>query len=247
MHKIKLKSKRTLRDNLRLYFYVNSTNLLSYFIEQIVFLLFSWVPGIVGIALRAISYKMLFHSSGLQIIEEGVSVKRSKNIYLEKGVYVGKNSYLWGTPEGLYIGPHTRIMHNAYINVNNYSAFTVKNEGLIYVSKIEIGAYSVIGAFACLLGYGHICIGNYVIISNHCTILGYNHITQKKDMLIMDQGVRKYQTIIEDDVWVGAHSVILPGVKIGKGSVIGAGSVVTKDIKPYTIAVGNPAKVIKER
>jgi len=59
--------------------------------------------------------------------------------------------------------------------------------------------------------------------------------------------VSKGDIIIEDDVWIGSNSVILSGVKIGRGSIIGAGSVVTKNIPAYSIAVGNPAKVIKKR
>lgn len=53
--------------------------------------------------------------------------------------------------------------------------------------------------------------------------------------------------LIEDDVWIGARVIILPGVKVGKGSVIGAGSVVTKDVMPYTVVGGNPARVLKGR
>jgi len=55
------------------------------------------------------------------------------------------------------------------------------------------------------------------------------------------------RVVIEDDTWIGANTLILKNVRIGEGSIIGAGSVVTKDIPPYSIAVGNPAKVIKQR
>ena len=53
--------------------------------------------------------------------------------------------------------------------------------------------------------------------------------------------------VIEDDVWIGARVIILKGVTIGKGSIIGAGSVVTKDVEPYSIVGGNPAKLIRKR
>ena len=79
-----------------------------------------------------------------------------------------------------------------------------------------------------------------MIASNHGTSL---------DDDIQRQGWEQTKTgiTVEDDVWIGANSVILPGVHINKGAIIGAGSVVTKDIPPYAIAVGNPAKVIKYR
>jgi acetyltransferase-like isoleucine patch superfamily enzyme len=245
----KLKSSRTLADNFEIYRYVNSTSVARYFVEQIIFLFCSWIPTILGIILRAVAYKLVLNSKGLQVIEEGVSFKRPKDIHLDKGVYIGRNAYLWGTPNGLFIGANTRVMHNAWINVNNYSKFTVHNITLDakYESKIEIGEYCIIGAFSCLLGYGHLRIGNYVTISDHCSIMAYNHIFSDKNMRIMDQGVEKQQIIIEDDVWIGSNSVVLPGVRIGQGSVIGAGSVVSKDIEPYSITAGNPARVVKER
>ena len=64
---------------------------------------------------------------------------------------------------------------------------------------------------------------------------------------IKEQGYREADIIIEDDVWIGANSVITSGVHVGKGAIIGAGSVVTKNIPSYAIAAGTPAKVIKQR
>lgn len=100
-------------------------------------------------------------------------------------------------------------------------------------------------------------IGNYVsIASDVIFILGGNHYTKTittypfKVMYFNEtipEALSKGKIIIEDDVWIGMNSLILSGVKIGKGAVIGAGSVVSKDIPPYAIAVGNPCKVIKYR
>lgn len=86
---------------------------------------------------------------------------------------------------------------------------------------------------------GKVYIGNNVHITYGCVILSHDYtsiILGKKEKTI---------TIIEDNVFIGVNSVVLPGVKIGRNSIIGAGSVVTKDIPPFSIAVGNPAKVIK--
>ena len=100
-------------------------------------------------------------------------------------------------------------------------------------------------------------IGNYVsIASDVIFILGGNHYTKTittypfKVMYFNEtipEALSKGKIIIEDDVWIGMNSLILSGVKIGKGAVIGAGSVVSKHIPPYAIAVGNPCKVIKYR
>jgi NDP-sugar pyrophosphorylase family protein len=64
---------------------------------------------------------------------------------------------------------------------------------------------------------------------------------------ISDKGISNIRTIIEDDVWIGSNAVVRKGLHIGRGAVIGAGSVVLMDVEPYTIVVGMPAKVIKKR
>lgn len=93
-----------------------------------------------------------------------------------------------------------------------------------------------------------IVIGNYVMIAHNVMIIGGNHNISKTDIPMMLQGDGKQgDIIIKDDVWIGAGSIILTGVTIGKGSVVGAGSVVTKSIEPFSIVGGNPAKLIKKR
>lgn len=92
-----------------------------------------------------------------------------------------------------------------------------------------------------------IIVGNYVLIGPYTLITTSNYKLNKINKPIYTQGIISKIVNIADDVWIGAHVSILSGVKIGKGAVIGAGSVVTKDIPPYAVAVGVPAKVIKYR
>lgn len=111
--------------------------------------------------------------------------------------------------------------------------------------NIEIGNNTAIGTYAHLWGHGGVKIGNDVLIAAHCCISSLSHDYSQK--LIREGMVISAPVVIEDDVWLGHNVCVLPGVTIGKGSVIGAGSVVVKSIPPYSIAVGNPAKIIKQR
>jgi len=91
-------------------------------------------------------------------------------------------------------------------------------------------------------------IGDYVMIAPNVSILNESHTFQRTDIPMALQPVTpKSNPIIDDDVWIGRNAIILPGVHIGKGTIIGAGAVVTKDIPPYSVAVGVPAKVIRNR
>lgn len=94
---------------------------------------------------------------------------------------------------------------------------------------------------------GKITMGDSVRIAPNVSIIAMNHGTENPDVPIMKQPCTEKGITIGDDVWIGAGSIVLDGVTIGSHSVIGAGSVVTKDVPPYSVAVGNPAKVVKNR
>lgn len=119
-------------------------------------------------------------------------------------------------------------------------SFSVLNNA---VGDITIGDYSRVGIGNTIIGPAH--IGDYVQIGQHVLVTGINH---KYDNYISLEAFSKLDTkavFIDDYVWIGANACILPGVKIGYRAVVGAGAVVTKDVKPYTVVAGNPAKVIK--
>lgn len=125
--------------------------------------------------------------------------------------------------------------------------------------NIEIGKYSSISGSGTILSSSKnkIKIGNFCSIAPNVLILGDYHNFHKITSYfifgnlfnekIKNEKISKGDIIIEDDVWIGGNSVVLSGVKIGRGSVIGAGSVVTKNVPKYSIVVGNPSKVIKRR
>jgi acetyltransferase-like isoleucine patch superfamily enzyme len=94
---------------------------------------------------------------------------------------------------------------------------------------------------------GKVTLGNNVMIGPNTTIPGANHNFEKVDIPMNAQGNTIKGTTIEDDVWIGANSVVLDGITIGKGSIVAAGSVVTKNIEPYSIVCGVPAKLLRKR
>lgn len=107
---------------------------------------------------------------------------------------------------------------------------------------IRIGNDTIIGERAVLDGRDNLTIGNHVDIASEVMIYNAEHDVQSDDF-----HASMAPTIIEDYVFVGPRAIILPGVTLGKGAVVGAGAVVTKDVAPFTIVGGVPAKVIGER
>ena len=131
--------------------------------------------------------------------------------------------------------------------------------------KFSLGDYSVVESYSCINNaVGDVIIGDHTRIGLHNTIIGpvkigshvnlaqgitvtaLNHNFLESDKRIDEQGVSTTSVTIEDDVWIGANAVILPGVSIGTHSVVAAGAVVTKDVPPHSLVAGVPAKVIKQ-
>lgn len=130
------------------------------------------------------------------------------------------------------------------INIDSFCRLVADKKSSIKISDgVSINRNVLINA----RGGGEILIGKNVLIGPNVVIRSNNHIIDDIGIPIKYQGVTDGYIILEDDVWIGANVVILPNVRIGKGAVVGAGAVVTKDIEPYTIAAGIPAKKIKSR
>jgi acetyltransferase-like isoleucine patch superfamily enzyme len=94
---------------------------------------------------------------------------------------------------------------------------------------------------------GGVEIGDRTLIGYRTQILSANHIVPENKRRIFDAGHTCKKVIIKNDVWIGANCIILAGITIGEGAVVAAGSVVTKDVEPFTIVGGIPAKLIKQR
>lgn len=164
-------------------------------------------------------------------------------------LYYGLARYLPNYP--FLIGKKFRGFLGKYMFNNCGKNIDVEKKayfGLGY--DLEIGTNSGIGINAKIYGIGgggKVSIGKNVMMASDVTILTLNHNYDNKNKPMREQGVKFLDVVIDDDVWIGYGVTILPGVKIGKGSVIGAGAVVTRNIMPYTVVGGVPARVIKER
>ena len=113
---------------------------------------------------------------------------------------------------------------------------------------IEIGRKSNIGPQCALSSSNEIVLGEHLLMGAHCYIGGGFYRSERTDIPMIEQGAySRGPVIIEDDVWLGAGTIVLDGVHIGKGCIVGAGAVVTKNLPEYSVAVGTPARVVRSR
>lgn len=164
-------------------------------------------------------------------------------------LYYGIGRYLPNLP-GFPLGRAVRGTLCKHIFVKCGANVNVERMAFFGMGKaLEIGSNSGIGPRSCLMNVpgGELIIGDDVMMSPEVLVLTFNHNHANVDIPMDRQGFTYAKVVIEDDVWIGARVIILPGVTIGKGSIVGAGAVVTKDVPPYSIVGGVPAKVLKSR
>jgi len=149
-------------------------------------------------------------------------------------------------------GKHSVIHRSARMDTPPYRLFSLGNYSVIEsfacinnaVGDVIIGDHTRIGLHNTIIG--PVDIGNHVNLAQGITVTALNHNFSDTNKRIDEQGVSTNPVTIEDDVWVGANAVILPGVTIGEHSVVAAGAIVTKDVPPHSLVAGVPAKVIKK-
>ena len=147
--------------------------------------------------------------------------------------------YILEHPELITIGNDTQILSNSRIQVFPKLVDTDPH--------LTIGNGCFMGFRLCVLAGADIKIGNNVLMASDVTIASENHgMDPENELPYMKQKLIVAPVTIGDNCWIGDKVIILPGTSIGQGSIIGAGAVVTKDVPAYSIAVGNPAHVIKK-
>lgn len=144
------------------------------------------------------------------------------------------------------------IRSNARMDILPFNKFEIGSFSIIEdfstinngVGEVVIGHHTLIGMSNVVIG--PVNIGSNIIFAQNIVLSGLNHSYEDIDTPISLQPVTTKTITIEDDCWIGANAVVVAGVTVGKHSIIAAGAVVTKDVPPYSIAAGNPAKIIKK-
>ncbi len=225
------------QGRLRYYIAGQSTSVGAYLLEQLLFFGLGWMPGLVGLGLRALAYKLILKSKGLAAIENHVRIVQARNVTLGANVYLDYGVYLHACPQGIHIGDDVFVMHQTELHVYNFR--DLPHAG------IWIGNHCFVGEFTIVRGQGGVHIGNSVLIAPGVRILAVNHLFGDVRQPVMAQGIEAKGIIIGDGAWIGGGALVLDGVRVGRGAVVGAGAVVTRDVPPFSVAVGSPARVVK--
>lgn len=191
--------------------------------------------------MRGLPLKFTLKSSkGAIFLGRNCKLKFKHKIEFGRTINIGDNVEINGLSKlGIKIGNNVSIHKNTIIECTG--VISNLGEGLIIGNNVGI-------AQNCFLQVrGKVNIGNNVILGPGVSIFSENHNFSDHRKFINEQGVTRKGVIIEDGVWIASGSIILDGIKIGNNSIIAAGSVVNKDVPPFAIVGGVPAKVIKFR
>jgi acetyltransferase-like isoleucine patch superfamily enzyme len=196
-------------------------------IEITIINFFGWIPRPLGTLLRGYMYRSIVASMGRSVhIHAGVEFLKANSIVFGDEVKILRDVCINMKPanNSLQIGNGVCIDRGVDIRAAGANC------------QIEIGDRSYLGPYVCIAGPGCIKIGKECLIASQTGIYANNH---------REYGLSREGIEIQDSCWLGCGVRVLDGVTIGRGSIIGAGAVVTKDIPPHSTAVGIPAKVIK--
>lgn len=198
--------------------------------------LFGFIPLSIGGKVRQLIYPSVLGHMGSNVgLDIGLELANARDIFLSDRVSVSKYVCLSAWDAG------SKIIIRERVRIDRGSCFQSLG------GRIEIDEMTYVGPYVCISGPGNIKIGKNCLLAAQVGIFASNHIFDDVNLPINQQGATYKGITIEDDCWLGAGVKVLDGVTIGRGSVIGAGAVVTKDIPPYSVAVGIPAKVVASR
>jgi acetyltransferase-like isoleucine patch superfamily enzyme len=198
--------------------------------------LLSPLPTVAFSVLRPRLYRSVLGSVGAgTFIEQDVRFLVPRHIHLGRRVMVGEGCFLdANTARG-----RIEIEDDVWLSRGSY---LVAGE-----ARIAIGPSTYVGHRCLMYGHAGIEIGRDVLLANDVQLICGNHTFARRDVPIRAQPPEGAPIVVGDDVWLGASTIVLGGVTIGRGCVVGAGAVVTRSLPPYSIARGVPAQVVGVR
>ena len=190
-----------------------------------------------GTLLRA----RLGEAAGLVFCERGVRVSHARHVRAGRDLNLEEGCSIMGlSKRGIVFGERCTVGRGAMIAPTGVFGGE-PGEGFSLGDNSNVGHYAVIGCS------GYIEVGARVLMGPHVCLLAENHNFDDLARPIKDQGVSRRGIVVEDDVWLGAGAIVLAGVTIGHDSVVAAGSVVTRDVPPFAVVGGAPARVLRAR
>ncbi|MDD5716254.1 MAG: DapH/DapD/GlmU-related protein [Sulfuricurvum sp.] len=200
------------------------------------YIIYKIFPGIIKYPYYKIRLKKC---DGIFLVGSNTKVLFKNRLSVGRNCYIADNGYInCLSKKGVVFGDRVTIRENAWLQIT--SDLSNLGEGIIIDSNVYIGPNAILGAAGLL----HIKSGNQ--IGANVQFIAENHKFNDEKLSISEQGVDRKGIIINENCWIGNNAIILDGVEIGEGCVIGAGSVVTRSIERFSVAVGNPARIIKK-
>jgi acetyltransferase-like isoleucine patch superfamily enzyme len=180
---------------------------------------------------KARHYQARLWSVGYLRLLELLGYRGSRAVHVDPGARILN-------PRGLTMGPGVWICRDAKLEC----AVTDGDR----IGTISLGERIFVGERTSIVSYQRITIGGSTMIGHNCSIMDNNHGTERGDLMANQQG-RMEPVSIGEDCWLGVGVIVLPGVTIGKGTVVGAGAVVTRSLPENVVAAGVPARVVRPR
>ena len=204
---------------------------------ELVMLLSSWVPGALGLLLRAKLYPLILGAVGRNVVFGAhVTLRHPHKIRIGDNVVIDDQCCLdaKGTDnQGILIGNGVFVGRNTILSC--------KNGDIVIEDKANLG-------FNCeIFSASRVRVGKSILMAAYTYLVGGDHLYDRIDIPVLDQGRTARGIDVDDHVWLGAHVVVTDGSRIGRDAIVGAGAVVVGEIPEFAIAVGIPARAVKDR